>query len=105
MLTTTVSGPNSGPSCGASVVKPCALTPRKTTSAWPMAFRSPTAFRLHLEVAVGAHHSQAALLHGAQVGPARKEHHIGADFREPRADVAADGAGAGDDDSHDGFCL
>ena len=35
---------------------------------------------------------------------AREQHDVGAGLREPRADVAADRAGSGDDDSHDGFC-
>ena len=35
---------------------------------------------------------------------AGEEDNVGADPGEPRAEVAADGAGAGDDDSHDGFC-
>jgi hypothetical protein len=41
VLTTTVSGPSSGCSCGASAVRLCALTPRNTTSAAPMVARSP----------------------------------------------------------------
>src|SRR6476661_6850093 len=41
VLTTVVSGPNSGASVGASAVSPCALTPRKTTSALPIVVRSP----------------------------------------------------------------
>ena len=59
--------------------------------------------RLHLEITLVAHDPQAALLHGAQVRSAREQHHVGARFRELRADVAADGAGAGDRDSHDAF--
>src|SRR6185312_7239814 len=41
VLTTTVSGPRIGASVGASAVRPCALTPRNTTSAVPIVARSP----------------------------------------------------------------
>ena len=39
----------------------------------------------------------------AQMRSAREQDDVGAGAREPRADVAADRAGAGDDDSHDVF--
>ena len=104
VLTTTVSGPSSGRSCGASAVRPCAFTPRNTTSAVPIALEIAGDLRLHLEIAVRADHAQAALLHRAQMRAAGEQDDVGAGLREPRADVAADGARAGDDDSHDAFC-
>ena len=45
--------------------------------------------------------AQAALLHRLQMRAAREQHDVRARLREPRADVAADRAGAGDDDLHD----
>ena len=45
--------------------------------------------------------AQAALLHRPQMRPAREQHDVRARARQPRADVAADRAGAGDDDSHE----
>ena len=48
---------------------------------------------------------QAALLHGAQMRTAREQHDVRAGSREARADVAADRAGAGDDDSHVGLAA
>ena len=42
-----------------------------------------------------------ARLHRLQMRAAREQHDVGAGLRQPRADVAADRAGAGDDDSHD----
>ena len=47
----------------------------------------------------------AALLHRAQVRAAGEQHDVGAGAGEPRADVAADRAGARDDDSHDIVCA
>ena len=41
LLTTVVSGPKSGRSAGANAVRPCALTPRNTTSALPIVVKSP----------------------------------------------------------------
>ena len=57
--------------------------------------------RPHVEVAVRAEHAQAALLHRAQMRAARKQHDVRAGFGQLRTDVAADGAGARDDDSHE----
>ena len=57
--------------------------------------------RPHLEVAVGAAHLQAAVLHRAQVRSARDQHDVGADTRQLRADVPADRAGSDDDDLHE----
>ena len=62
-------------------------------------------FRLHLEVAVGADDAQAACLHRREMRASGEEHDVGAYLREPRADVAADRAGADDRDSHEAFCL
>ena len=56
-----------------------------------------------LEIAVRARHAQAALLHRPQMRAAGEEDDVGAGPGQPRADIAADGAGAGDDDSHDVF--
>ena len=42
------------------------------------ACRSPVTSRLHLEVAVGADHAQAALLHRPQMRAAREQHDVGA---------------------------
>ena len=57
-----------------------------------------------LEVAVGADDAQAALPHGAEMRAACEQHDVGANPREPRADVSADRAGAGDDDPHEASC-
>ena len=104
VLTTTVSGPSSGRSCGASAVRLCALTPRNDhVGAADRRRDRRSTCGLHLEVAVRADHAQPALLHRAQVRAAREQHDVGAGLREPRADVAADRAGAGDDDLHDAF--
>ena len=59
--------------------------------------------RLHLELALVSGDAQAALLHRAQMRTAREQHDVGARLRQLRADVAADGARAGDRDSHDAF--
>ena len=47
-------------------------------------------------------HAEAALLHRLQVRAAREQHDVRAGPRELRADIAADRAGAGDDDLHCG---
>ena len=57
-----------------------------------------------LEVAVGADDAQAALPHGAEMRAACEQHDVGANPREPRADVSADRAGARDDDPHEASC-
>ena len=60
--------------------------------------------KLDLEIAFfGADDAKAALLHGFEVRTAREEDDVGAGLREPRADVAADRAGAGDDNPHEAF--
>ena len=56
--------------------------------------------RSDLEVAVWTDDAQAAGLHRLQVRAAREQHDVGARAGEPRADVAADRPGAGDDDPH-----
>ena len=65
--------------------------------------RDPAA-RSRLEVVLCYPGFHAVLLHRSQMRSAREEHHIRASPGEPRADIAADGAGAGDDDSHVAFC-
>ena len=57
--------------------------------------------RPHLEITFRAHDAKPALLHRSQVRSAREQHHVRFRARQPRADVAANRAGAGDDDSHD----
>ena len=95
VLTTTVSGPKSGCSGGASAVRLCALTPRKTTSAVPIVARSPVTCGPDLEVAVRRSMTRRPRSCIAlQVRAAREQHDVGAGSREPRADVAADRAGA-----------
>ena len=81
----------------------CALTPRNTTSATPIAREVVADLRTRLKIAVGTDHANAVLLHRTEVRSARKQHDIGAGVRQPRADVAADRASAGDDDLHDGW--
>ena len=88
VLTTVVSAPSSGASCGASCVRPCAFTPRKMTSTGPASSRSPMILRLHFEIAFGAEHAHAALLHGAQMRAAREERDVLAGARHARADVS-----------------
>src|SRR5205085_11782643 len=60
--------------------------------------------RSDVEVSFRTPDAQSALLHRAQMRTAGKQHDIGAGTRETRADIAANGAGAGNDDSHDAFC-
>jgi hypothetical protein len=58
---------------------------------------------MDLEIAVGTDDAKSALLHRLQVRTAREEHQVDAGRRGARqagADVAADGACAGDDDLH-----
>ena len=103
VLTTMVSGPRSGVSCGASAVRPCALTPRKTTSAGSDRREIAGDRRPDLEVAVRARDAQPALLHRPQVRAAREQHDVDARHGragETRADVAADRARSGNDDLH-----
>ena len=57
--------------------------------------------RPHLKVAFVARDAQAPRLHRAQMRPACEQQHVGAGACEPRADVTADRAGAGDDEVHD----
>ena len=52
------------------------------------------------EIAFGAEHANAALLHGAQVRAAREERDVLAGSRHARADVGADRAGAGNQEFH-----
>jgi hypothetical protein len=101
VLTTTVSGPSSGASCGASAVRPCALTPEHDVGRADLGERAGQ-LRPDLELAVFVDHPQSATLHRVQVGAAREEHHVGILTREPRADVSADRSRPGDDDSHEG---
>ena len=61
--------------------------------------------RLDVEVAVRADDAEPLLLHRAQVGSAGEQHDVGARFRETRADVPADRAGAGDRNPHDAFWV
>ena len=100
VLTTVVSSPISGCNCGASCVRPCAFTPRKMTSAAPAFAQVADDARMHVEIAVGAEHAKAALLHGAQVRAAGEERDVLAGARQSGADVAADRARAGDQKFH-----
>ena len=60
-------------------------------------------FRSDVEVSFSTPDAQSALLHRAQMRTAREQHDVGARLRQLRADVAADGARAGDDDLHEAF--
>ena len=51
------------------------------------------ASRVRGEVAAWTEHLHAMLLHGAQVRPARDQHHVAAATRQGRANVGADGPG------------
>ncbi len=103
MLTTIVSGPSSGRSWGARVVRLCAFTPRNTTSARPIAFSITHCLRFDVEVAVRTDDAESFLLHRAQVRSAGKQHDIAARFREARADVSANGAGPRNRNPHEAF--
>ena len=56
--------------------------------------------RMHLEIALGAKDTNAMFLHRAQVRTAREQSDILARLGQARADIAADGAGAGDQKLH-----
>ena len=56
--------------------------------------------RVDVKIALGAEHAQAVFLHRRQMRAAGKQGHIETALREPRADVAADGSGASDQETH-----
>ena len=90
VLTTMVSGPSSGRSCGASAVKAVRLHAENHDVRAADRVQVADDLRLDLEVAVRADDAESPLLHRAQVRAAGKQHDVGTRFREPRADVSAD---------------
>ncbi len=57
-----------------------------------------------VKVAFGAPHAEPPFAHRLEMRAAREQHDVSAGARQARADVAADRAGARDDDPHAGFC-
>ena len=103
VLTTTVSGPSSG-ATGRERRQAVRLDAENDHVRVADRVQIAGDLRLHLEVAVRADDAQAALL-SPECGPAGKEDDVASGFGGLGADVAADGAGAGDDDSHGACCL
>ena len=69
------------------------------TSTSPASFRSPMMRGWTSKSPSAPDHAQAALLHGCEMRTAREEGHVLAGLRHARADIAADGACAGDQKS------
>ncbi len=93
-------GPSTGFNCGASCGRPCAFTPRKTTSTGPTCFERTGDSGPRYKISFAAFHLHAMLLHGAKMRPAREESDVEPGLRHAGADIGSDCAGPSDQEFH-----